>query len=119
MKKSIFAVSLLLVSGGAFAGAKFSNPVYFSGNSFQGSFGSIRNSADTIQYLYCQRRSTSASCWARNASGQYRVCNTSSPAHLDLLDSLGNSSHLYVNYDTSGTCTTLFHAIGSVYEPMK
>ncbi len=119
MFRIVSIIGLFAVSCAVLAGAKYSNPVVYYGNSFQGSFGSARSSADNIQYLYCLRQSTAATCWARDASGQSRSCTTTDPAHLTMIDSLGSSSNLYAAYNSDGSCRILLHKVGSVFEPMK
>jgi hypothetical protein len=119
MKTAVALVTLSLITGAVFAGTKFNNNVTFFGNSFQGSFGTVRNSADSTQLLYCQRRNAAANCWARDVNGIVRSCTTSDPEHLAMIDSLTSSSNLYATYNADGTCGILLHRVGSVNEPLK
>ena len=123
MKKlSLITVALLVsitVSGFAFAGYKITVPVTVTASSFTGSYGSARNSADALQYLFCRDDGTSAFCGARDSSGVTKSCTTSNAAHLNIIRGMVDTSRVGVSFNTSGTCTSIYQVNGSYYEPLN
>lgn len=128
MKRSVLVLlSLLLsLSTASLAGQKLNEPVFVYAPSqiFYGSIGDTRNSPDHVQFLGCRQYSyetySTVSCAARDASGTYVTCYNSSSAPMkQSVTSIGPSSYVLVMYNTSGVCTTLYVANGSMHSPAQ
>jgi hypothetical protein len=102
---NIAAAGLLLTTT-AFAGWKVNYPVWISHYHFQGSFGSVRNSVDNIQYIYCQDRGTDAVCSARDSNYNTVGCSTNNLILLDVIRGMDDSSFIKVYYK-GGTCSRI------------
>lgn len=113
MKKLIF-VSLLAVTTAAVAGSGDNTQVsVWTDGSGQlaanGTFKSVRNSADSQQYIGCSlyaydTGSYSATCYAYSASGQYASCYTSDANMLKVVQTLNPASYLYFVVNADGSC---------------
>jgi hypothetical protein len=125
MKKSwlgagILAVGVgLLISQGALAGQKTTaNVIITAGaNEFSGSLGAARNSADTMQRIYCASDHISGICNARNAAGAVATCTTSDPDILAVIRGINGDSFLFVKHNGAGTCTNVWVNNASYYMP--
>ncbi len=84
---------------------------------FSGSQGSVRNSADTIQRIYCAYDDISALCNARNSAGTSVLCTTSDPGMMADIRGINGDSYLFVEHDGAGTCTRVYVNSGSYYAP--
>ncbi|TPV96903.1 MAG: hypothetical protein B7733_02330 [Myxococcales bacterium FL481] len=100
------------------AGLKGSYPVTVSANSFRGSLGSARNSADAVQYIGCRDHGNVAWCYGRNAAGTVASCSTANAQHLAVVRGLTESSYLSVDF-SAGTCTSMFQSNFSQLEPKQ
>ena len=70
-----------------------------------GSVGKARNSADSVQYIYCySRNNTFGYCGAKNSAGTFKACLTSDQDKIAVIRSIGVSSH--VSFQTNGTSTS-------------
>lgn len=105
------------------AGTKTSNEVKITDSQrrAEGSLGSARASADTNQYLACTVHSSASdiymSCSARDASGLFRSCASSSDTLVQAALSLSASSMIVFTWDANYACQTLDVANGSLYLP--
>lgn len=122
MNKILIALLLsltLLVAFVSAAQAGFQGvyPVVLGTNVFQGSFGSARNSADNVQYLYCWDFGASGQCGARDVQGQFRSCSTNDPVHISTIRGMDDTSYIRVYFDTSGVCTRIQSLTYSATEP--
>jgi hypothetical protein len=113
MKKLIF-VSLLAVTTAAVAGSSDNTQVGVWTDSYgqlnaNGTFKSVRNSADSQQYIGCSlyaydTGSYSATCYAYSATGQYASCYTSDANMLKVVQTLNPASYLYFVVNSDGSC---------------
>ncbi|RKG83187.1 hypothetical protein D7W79_00665 [Corallococcus exercitus] len=110
------------LSTASFAGAKSSQPIYVDNvnRAFSGSMGSVRNSSDTTQSLYCSSSSAGyGSCIATNASGVSVSCLTTNANLLAVIRSVNSDSYVQVTYDSTGNCTSILVGTGSNHEPKQ
>jgi hypothetical protein len=84
-----------------------------------GSMGKARNSADSVQYIFCQvTNGTSGYCAAKTASGTYKSCITSDAGMIATMRSLGVNSHIAFKTDGASTsCYSVLNTIGSHIQP--
>lgn len=123
MKKNIlmllFSVSLFSVISGSHAGMQIAFPVVITPNAISGSFGSVRNSANGVEYLYYMDNGTTLKVYAQDAAGNSASCVTADPAHFALIRGSVDTSYYRVLYDGTGTCTTFTNHNGSLFEPKQ
>jgi hypothetical protein len=120
MKKLILLVSItaaLSFTTNAISGSKISKTVNINSQYFSGSFGSVRNSSNTGEYLRCADFGSSATCIARNTANVNKVCSTSNQEHLDVIRGMDDSSYVRVFYNSSGQCTGVSSYTASYFEP--
>jgi hypothetical protein len=113
---------LLLPSTSAVAGVDSPRFVIISGASASGSFGSARNSADSVQYMGCTVASdasgvSGAVCFARDSASVTRSCTTSVPEQMAIIRSLGSDSYLAFFWNSAGQCTSVSVYDGSNMQP--
>jgi hypothetical protein len=113
----LLAVMALAVS--ARAGYKsLGLDVSVGSNYFNGSFGNVRSSPDSTQYIGCVTydyvTSVSVHCFAMSTSGAYASCSASGPVGWQPLASLGPNSMLDVSF-SNGTCHTIRVSNGSFW----
>jgi len=84
-----------------------------------GSIGTVRNSGDTTQTLYCSfyGSGSSAYCFARDSAGTGASCSTTDSTLIQSLRGLNSDSYLRFHFDGSGNCTQFYIVTGSMYEP--
>jgi hypothetical protein len=111
------AVAALLLTTSAFGGAKSSCPVRLGADFFTGCFGSVRNSADNIQFLYCADFGNHALCYARDDDGAVGACTTNNPTHLNVIRGMDDSSYIHLTFNAAGQCTSVRSYNYSVAEP--
>jgi hypothetical protein len=86
-----------------------------------GAMGSVRNSADNVQMMYCyatHATSAAAFCVARDVVGTTVSCFTTDPNKVALVSAMTSYSYVFFTFDTSGTCTQLLVENASYYPPM-
>lgn len=119
MKRSLFVGAFLVgaMAMPAFAGLKYANPVMIDDpveHSAGGAIGTVRNTADAVQYLGCDVTAFNdggwiTSCYARNAAGTLASCfDLVSPQLRDSARALNGDSFLFFMWDASGQCTQIF-----------
>jgi hypothetical protein len=111
------AVAALLLTTSAFGGAKSSCPVRLGADNFTGCFGSVRNSADNMQFMFCADHGSYALCYARDHDGAVGACNTNNPTHLKVIRGMDDSSYIHLTYNPAGQCTSVKSYNYSVAEP--
>lgn len=120
MKKSLLLFVAVMTYFGMVsvsqAGAQYNLPVTVSTTNIYGSFGSARNSANTVEYFYYFDYGTNVRVSARDAAGTAASCVTTDPTHLSIIRGAVDSSYLYIAI-SDGNCTSISHANGSVMEP--
>jgi hypothetical protein len=125
MNKKIVTTLVLglaaLGSSNAFAGYKRTDTIYVASYIATGSVGSVRNSADTSQYISCTEYAWPGSppslyCSAYNGSS-YASCSSSDPTLLAAALSVGVNSFIEFAWDANGKCNFLQVSNGSLYEP--
>jgi hypothetical protein len=130
MIKKIFSAAtiaaVLAAATAAWAGYKVSPAVYVNstGRYASGAFGTARNSADSVQYLYCTVSATAGStrqaqCFAQDASYRFAGCSTSDQAMVLNVASMNSDANVFFTWDASGNCTSIYVDNGSQFEPKK
>lgn len=110
-------ISTLALVGVVSAGYKITVPVSVYSTSFTGAMGSARNSADSLQYLFCRDNGTNAFCGARDSAGTSKSCTTTNPAHLNIIRSMVGTSRLGISF-SGGICTSMYQVNGSYYDAL-
>ena len=118
------AALVLLAVPVAYAGSKtqFFVTINSTARTAYGAMGTARNSADTVQNIYCRTFADAAlgesvRCFANNAAGASVSCYSSSPALIRSVQSTNDSAYLYFAWDASGVCQTIDVLKGSHLEP--
>jgi hypothetical protein len=112
-------VTVLFLSTGALAGAKSFSPVKLGDGFIYGCLGSVRNSSDNMQFIFCEDSGNSALVYARNSVGIARGCHTTNPTHLAVIRGMDDSSCIYARYNRGGQCTYIRVTNSSVAEPKE
>ncbi len=119
MKRLAIVCSLGLSCFGAFAGLNGGSEVVISGDLAYGSYGDVRYSADSTQYISCYTQhpsggTTYGGCQARSASGASKSCYTTDPAMLTIIQSMGSrTDYVWFRTDASGGCSRISAVSGS------
>jgi hypothetical protein len=109
------ALGLLFAASPASAGFTSNSPVYIvTGNpgSSYGNVNSARFSSDSTQYIGCQLYPTTnlgltqTSCFAKNSTGTYMSCNSTSPVIAQIAASINSTSYITFTA-TNGSCSYL------------
>ena len=114
LSTALCALAVLLTSGTASAGLKYTAPVYVdAANRYaNGGLGYARNTSNGVEYIGCSisQYSGSASmfCSARNAAGSSVSCYSTDAAFIDAARTLGIDEYLSFSANTSGYCTNLY-----------
>lgn len=125
---SIVVGAVLLVSGVALAGQKFSFPVTVTKNAdgggvASGNVGAVRNSTDAVQYITCTSTtlvgSATAGCSAQNTKSVALTCSTTDPEMVAAIRSVTTDSFVKFLSDKDGKCTSVTVENASFYEPKK
>lgn len=121
MKKALLLVIALMSYFGvvsvSHSGLKLTIPVSVTATSILGSFGSTRNSANNVEYLYYFDYGTSVTVYAQDSASTLASCSTSNPSHMSIIRGGVDSSYFYVTFDSTGQCTTIYNGNGSLLEP--
>jgi hypothetical protein len=117
MTRKIFTTTIMLVALGsassATAGYAAGAPVYIDTASrvFVGTLSSVRNTADTVQYIQIQNSANGSSEYvafsARDASGKTATCYSYAANIISVAKTILPDSHLQVNWGQDGVCTAL------------
>jgi len=129
MKKHALAF-VLGVSASAYAGLKLNYNVaitdYGTYKTVVGTTGTVRNSADTMQWigcdLYASPTSNSLNCSARNIAGDFVTCyNRTNLEMRQMATNIGEGSYIYFQTDPADTalCKVLLVRNGSLFEPKQ
>ena len=94
------------------------------GGHAEGKVGDAHNSEDTMQLIGCGLRATAAgtvqvNCWATDATGLQRGCNTTEPGMITVAGSVGSDSYVSFAWVPSGKCTAIEVQNGSFMNPKK
>lgn len=106
-------LAALAIGGLAFGGARSTWEVYVDTTSHyaQGSLGSARNSADSMQYIGCSAENDYIYCSARNVSGTWVHCDAYSSAMAATVRAIGSDGFVQFYWTpgspTSGTCSSV------------
>lgn len=121
---SICAAAVVLFASNGHAGLKTSDTVTIDSvnRTAFGAFGSVRNSSNAVEYMYCYAyhyasSSPTAVCAARNAAGVVLTCSSSVASIVAASDSLSGDSQLYFQADASGNCTFVRTLNSTQYPP--
>jgi len=108
------AVALLLTGTSAWAGLKQTWLVGVDAQQSEawGSIGAARASPDTVQMMGCSLYSfaygsESASCMAITSAGMKVTCTSTTPAIVNAVRSVTDSSYIFFRWDSAGKCTYL------------
>jgi hypothetical protein len=125
MKRPAIVTTLLLLGGIAWGGAKLTYNVSISTSSqtASGAIGTVRNSADTSQYIGCYTGTNTSGSWgycaAHNTGTTYASCQTTNGAMINTMRSLTDGSYVWFAWDDSGECTQIQAHHYSFYEPKQ
>ncbi|MHA7629153.1 hypothetical protein [Corallococcus sp. M7] len=125
-KASVVAagVAALAMSSTAWAGWRYDYPVDID-TTLQivtGSFGSARNSTDSLQYIDIGIQAgvfTYAYIWARDANGNQFYCGIFDPDLIALVGTVTADSFIRGDYDSTGNCTHIEVRNASTQAPKK
>jgi hypothetical protein len=119
-----FAVAAVLFASTGHAGLKAADTVSIDSvnRTAFGAFGSVRNSANAVEFMYCYAYhyasgSSTAVCSARNSAGVTLTCSSTSAPIVAAADSLSGDSQLYFQADASGNCVFVRTLNSSQYPP--
>jgi hypothetical protein len=109
-------IAILSLSSASFAGHKATHNVMVSDQYISGSFGTARNSSDSVQFIASLDRGSYMIVWAKSAAGKSKQCTTKNPTHISQLRALGSDSFLHVSLSGS-TCTKIDVQNSSSFAP--
>ncbi|HTJ42276.1 MAG TPA: hypothetical protein VL463_09300 [Kofleriaceae bacterium] len=111
------AAVILLAAATASAGVRGSWSVVIGSGWAGGALGTAHNSADSMQYLEIQTRKSSASLYARDATGKSAMCTTTDPALVANARAVNSDSYVMFYWDGAGACTEILIETASQTEP--
>jgi len=119
---ALFWLLAMAASAGVSAGLRLTNNevvIADAGRIAAGAFGTARNSADNVQFIYCYSTgAASGGCVARDATGLTRTCTTTSAAQIAIIRALRNDAYVSFRWESSGgTCTRIDTSFGSRFAP--
>jgi hypothetical protein len=87
-----------------------------------GRHGYARATSDGVTELGCQVQVVSLgaptmNCMARDAAGNSVLCSSDDPSMMSIMDAINSDSYLHFERDANNTCTTLYIATSSAYQP--
>lgn len=90
----------------AFAGDKYSQEVYFSPAApiASGDLGTVRNTADTVQFIGCTVTGTVGVCFARNSAGVIHGCSTTDAGMINAMRAINGDSWMSFSWNPDGSC---------------
>ncbi len=119
-----FALVSLAAGATAFAGTKLSGHVQIhTGQRWaQGGMGWARATSDNVAQIGCQVQVVdlgypSMNCVARDVAGNSIICSSDDPNLMSIMGSINSDSYIHFEWDENKTCTTLYIATNSVYQP--
>ena len=125
LRRLIAVAALALGVTPALAGYKTTVPVYIdsAARTALGSLGTVRNSADSNQWIGCSVSSGGtgspwARCYATNAAGQSVSCTAFDAELVVAAGSIRPTSYVKFVWDTYGECTQIRVENWSAYRPM-
>jgi len=117
MKRNTLMMTLAVVTGllgtAASAGYRYTTEVVIdtANRHAKGSLADARASADNLQFIGCSTRTSSGgvyvSCSAQDANGVSVTCTSSNSSFVQVVAALASDSTLYMEWDSSGNCTSL------------
>jgi hypothetical protein len=124
---SVALAVMMALSTAAWAGARGGAGVtiVISGDNgtASGTMGTVRHSADTLQYIGCTVAANAASKWvacsARNASNVTVTCTSWAPDIVQVAHAMTSDAHISFSWDGSGACTGLSVRPDSRYRPKE
>ncbi|NUP06002.1 MAG: hypothetical protein HOW73_08085 [Polyangiaceae bacterium] len=120
------AVVAVAVAAGAtaLAGTKIPGPVqiHFGEKWAQGSMGYARSTSDNVTQIGCQVQvvdlgEPAMNCVARDSAGNAIICSTEDPYMISIMGAMNSDSYIHFEWDANKTCTTLYVATNSAYQP--
>lgn len=123
---ALSGIALVTLAAGAtaVAGTKLAGTVQINPTArwAQGGMGYARATADNSTEIGCQVQvvgSTppSMNCAARDAVGNSIICTSDDPNMMSIMGAINSDSYIHFEWDANNTCTTLYIATNSVYQP--
>jgi hypothetical protein len=123
---ALSGIALVTLAAGATAraGTKIAGQVQVNNAArwAQGSIGNARNSPDGLTELGCQVQviaglGPSMNCVARDAAGFSIICTSNDPDMMSIMGAINSDSYVHFEWDANNTCTTLYIATHSAYQP--
>jgi hypothetical protein len=121
---SICALSVVFTTSDGHAGLKANRTVIVNSAArfAVGALGSVRNSANTVEFIQCTAYHYSlgapyAVCAARDAANVNLTCESGVASIVAGVDSLSGDSELYFAADADGKCTVVRTMMSSYHPP--
>ncbi len=124
MKKILISIVITVFTTASYAGYKYTHEVMIYDTGVRvnvtGALGSVRNSSDSTQNLYCFVNDTLGYCLAEDSAGNTAECSTTDPGHIRQLQGMNGDSYIYFSYPTgSPYCDNINLLKGSMFEPKQ
>ncbi|APR80726.1 Hypothetical protein A7982_06073 [Minicystis rosea] len=129
-KKLALALSIAALVAGAAgtkiaaAGTKLAGIVQINSTErwAQGGMGFARATSDNVAQIGCQVQvvdlgTPSMNCVARDSAGNAIICSSDDPNLMSIMGAINSDSYIHFEWDANKTCTTLYIATNSVYQP--
>lgn len=123
---ALSGIALVTLAAGAtaMAGTKVSGAVQINSAArwAQGGMGYARASSDGVVELGCQVQveslgTPSMNCMARDLAGTNVMCVSNDPGVMSIMGAINSDSYIHFEWDANNTCTTLYIATNSAYQP--
>jgi hypothetical protein len=118
----VFAAATFFSSPLVQAGYHAPLGIFIYADSFNGSLGAVRASADNTSYIGCQLVAMVGSayghCFAQNSSKLFKECYFSDPGMIQTVGSMTITSYILVYFDDTGHCTSVAIDTDSSSPPM-
>lgn len=118
------ALATLVTGATAVAGTKLAGTVQINTAQrwAQGGMGWARATSDNAAQIGCQVQVVnqgvpSMNCVARDSAGNAIICSSDDPNIMSIMGAINSDSYIHFEWDANKTCTTLYIATNSVYQP--
>lgn len=122
---ALSSIALATVVGAtALAGTRLAGVVQINFNErwAQGGMGWARATSDNSAQIGCQVQvvdggAPAMNCVARDSGGNAIICSSDDPNIMSIMGAINSDSYIHFEWDANKTCTTLYIATNSVYQP--
>jgi hypothetical protein len=120
------ALATLAAGATARAGAKVGGQVTVNTAArwAQGGMGYARSTSDATVALGCQVQVIalgvpSMNCFARDLAGNTITCYSDDPNLMSIMGAINSDSYVHFEWDENNSCTTIYIATHSAYQPKQ